>query len=695
MARRPASRACSPGAHPFRTVRRWITRRCCTGSTPRSCDAVTSPAGPLAIIAAAGSGKTTVLTRRIAYRIATGAAAANHTLALTFTRDAAGELRRRLRALDLRERIEAGTFHSVALRLLRDRALARHETAPRVATDRLRLMRECLTEVRLDISPSFAMADLDWARARLVTPEQYEETSRRARRSAVPPARFADLAGAYERLKKRRGVVDFDDLLERVVTAVNTDPVFAEVVRWRFRHLYVDEAQDLNPLQHALLEAWRGGRPDVCLVGDPRQAIYGWNGAERTNLTEVEVRYPGVTVISLTTNHRCTPQVVRAGAAALAAGGYVDDTASSRPDGPAVQVQQFADEANEAAGVVRIVVDALGRHGPGQIGVLARTNEQLGLLDRELDRGRRHHRARRRPIDARRRTRRGLPRRRPRAAGAAGWTRRWAAATRSAGRVAEEADRFLTSGESGGFRSWVASRNPFDDLAVPQLEAVALLTFHAAKGREWATVVVTGVEDGLVPHGSASNAAQRAEESRLLYVALTRAQRELVVTVAAQRNNRPVAPSPWLEGVRDAGLSDLPVAPPARWSGPRAAPDPLSAVRAWRTAVARAAGVPDGAVCNERVLRSLHDDPPPTTDELATRLGVSVSAAAPAAAAARTCFISSNTSWPTAMNRPVAWAHSRPSSATTSSAEVNVLRPSTRSMRPRKCSSRCSGVGER
>src|SRR4051812_21467303 len=104
-------------------------------------EAVTTTAMPLALVAAAGSGKSTVLTRRIAHRTLTGSAEPKHTLALTFTRDAAGELKRRLRRLELREPIEAGTFHSVALRLLRDRALARHETLPQIATDRVRLMR--------------------------------------------------------------------------------------------------------------------------------------------------------------------------------------------------------------------------------------------------------------------------------------------------------------------------------------------------------------------------------------------------------------------------------------------------------------------------------------------------------------------------------------------------------------------------
>ena len=127
------------------------------------------------------------------------------------------------------------------------------------------------------------------------------------------------MAAAYEALKTRRGVVDFDDLLERCLHALTDDRQWASGIRWRFRHLFVDEAQDLNPLQHAVLEGMRGGRPDLCLVGDPRQAIYGWNGADPSMLAEVERRYPGVTVVRLLSNYRCSPQIVRAGAAVLVA----------------------------------------------------------------------------------------------------------------------------------------------------------------------------------------------------------------------------------------------------------------------------------------------------------------------------------------------------------------------------------------
>ncbi len=598
-------------------------------------EAVTSNASPLAIIAAAGSGKTMVLTRRIARRVLDGSADPRHVLALTFTRDAASELRRRIRRLDISEPIQAGTFHSVALSLLRDRALANHSTPPQLAPDRVRLLRECLTELRIQVEPYLAGTDIDWARARMIDPDSYERASRAARRrSAVPTARFPELLAAYQRLKKRRGVLDFDDLLANTLQALRTDASFREAAHWRFRHLFVDEAQDLNPLQHQLLEAWRGPGADLCLVGDPRQAIYGWNGADPVNLTEVEARYPGVTVIALTGNYRCSPQVVRAGTAALASVGQLDDTESRRPDGPSVSTRAFADDSAEAVEVANQVHSLVPHLGASNIAVLARTNDQLTALQRALDeldvptersRGRS-------PLDVaiaeayRAHTRERL----------ATWvetifaeragTERGAEQDPMRRRVAEEADRFLTSGEFGTFRAWVEARTPFDDVEPPADEgAVALLTFHAAKGREWPAVFVTGVEAGLVPHSSAVSSDQVAEEGRLLYVALTRASSRLIVTHAAIRRNAPAAPSPWLAAVEATTEADRPAPPPVVRA--RAAPDPMVPMRAWRSGVARAAGVADVAVCSDRVLRSLLDDPPETTPALAERLGISVTAA--------------------------------------------------------------------
>jgi DNA helicase II / ATP-dependent DNA helicase PcrA len=590
--------------------------------------AVESDAAPLAIVAAAGSGKTTVLTRRIAYRIERGHAEPRHIAALTFTRDAAGELRRRLRRLEIHESIEAGTFHSIALRLLRDRALTRNESMPALAPDRQRLVRECLKELRLELDAYPAMTDIDWARARRIEPGDYERQSRAARRrGTVPPGRFVDLAAAYEQLKRRRGVVDFDDLLDLNLRAVQTDEAFRSLVHWRFRHFFVDEAQDLNPLQHALLEAWRGGRADICLVGDPRQAIYGWNGSDHTTMTEVERVYPGVTVISLSTNYRCSPQVVNAGAAALNASGQRDDTASNRPDGTPLQIEAYPTVEAEAAAIVALVRATLHHHSPAGIAVLARTNDQLVPIEHALSAAEiaTQRAVGRSPLEV---ALSNAYRASSREALALWADEQFAHHDPIRRRVAEEVDRFLTSQEPGGFRSWVDARTPFDDLEVEADDgAVSLLTFHGAKGREWPFVVVAGAEDGLIPHSSALSIAQQEEEARLLYVAITRAIDRLVITRAESRRGVPTRPSPWLRAVEATIADDRPVPPPPRPAHTRTI-DPLADLKAWRRQIARGAAVAELTICSDTVLRSLLDRPPASTDELAARLGLTPLAAA-------------------------------------------------------------------
>lgn len=589
--------------------------------------AVETDAHPLAIVATAGSGKTMVLTRRIAYRIQQGQADPQHVVALTFTREAAAELRRRLRRLDIVQSIEAGTFHSIALRLLRDRAMTRNEAMPSVAPDRLRLIQECLKEVRIEVDAYPAMADIDWARARRIAPADYERESRAARRrGVVPPRRFAELAAAYERIKRHRGVVDFDDLLELNLRAVETDKAFRDLVHWRFRHFFVDEAQDLNPLQHALLEAWRGGRADICLVGDPRQAIYGWNGADHTTLTDVELVYPGVTVVSLATNYRCSPQVVVAGAAALGASGQRDDTASNRPDGPPPTLGSYATVEAEARAIAISVRAALDSHAPSAIAVLARTNDQLGPIAAALAAvGVATQRAAgRSPLELSLSEVYRLGNREALAHWADEHFTHHDLVRR---RIAEEIDRFVTSREPGGFRTWVDARDPFDDLDDDDGRgAVSLLTFHGAKGREWPVVIVAGVEDGLVPHSSATSAIHRAEEARLLYVAITRSIDRLVLTRCESRNGLPARPSPWLEAVAATIPDDRPVPPPPRLAR-RAVKDPMAELKAWRAQIARGAGIAEVAICNDTVLRSLLDRPPSSTAELAERLGITPLAA--------------------------------------------------------------------
>ncbi len=612
-------------------------------------DAVTSESHLVAVIAGAGSGKTRVLTRRIAHRIAIGTAQPQHTLALTFTREAAGELRRRLTRLGLRDRVEAGTFHSVMLGILKQRWEDTDQRPRTVVPDRRRVVGDALDAGQRRGIEGF-VAEIDWAAARGIRADAYGQLARRAqRRPTAGVERCAEVFIAYEALKRRRGIIDFDDVLALVARDLERDEQFAETVRWRFRHLLVDEAQDLNPLQHRLVDLLRRGRDDLFLVGDPAQAIYAFNGADPSLLIDVETRFPGVEIIRLPVNHRCTPQIVRAGLHVLTTSDQPADLASNRGDGPAVEHIVGADEEAEAAHVAGHIarVDANLVRG-GEVAVLARTNAQLVTFEQAIKKHgipvRRSATAAGSPLHA--------AVRQVAALGSPSQLRAWAhdtleavdalhavraeradALQRATDRETARADRAVDEleaerrvaaavldylrdqarGDGAGFRSWVAMTNPFDE---PGDGGVELLTFHAAKGREWHTVYVTGVETSLVPHKSATTAATRAEEARLLYVATTRATDRLVLARAQRRKGYARAISPF---IADLDVTEPePRPPPAALRRRTRANDTLlTALRDWRDQAARRAGVLPRQLCSDRDLAAIARHRPKTTEELA------------------------------------------------------------------------------
>jgi DNA helicase-2/ATP-dependent DNA helicase PcrA len=607
--------------------------------------AVTTDSRLVAVIAGAGSGKTRVLTRRIAYRIATESADPRHTLALTFTREAAGEMRTRLLRLGIREHVEAGTFHSVMLGVLKQR-WADTERRPRtVVDDRRRLVGDTI-DAGDRRSLGAYVAEIDWASARGIDAQHYAAAARREQRRPHPGVdRCAAVYADFEALKRRRGVIDFDDVLADTIRDLRRDHDFADTVRWRFRHLLVDEAQDLNPLQHALVDLLRAGRDDLFLVGDPSQAIYGFNGADPGLLVDVETRFPGIEVIRLPVNHRCTPQIVTAGVHVLAASDQASPLVSNRADGPGVEHLVADDEFDEG----RRVVQFLLRCDPnlvrtGEVAVLARTNAQLGPIAEALERAglpvRRHATASGTPLQAAVRQAGAL--------GSASRLRGWAhdildappppppppAPPSLRHRDSAGRDRDRTQADDHGeperrvaaavldflreqpladgatFRAWVATTNPFDDAST---EGVSLLTFHAAKGREWHTVVLTGIESSLVPHKSAGTVAGRAEEGRLLYVAITRATDRLLITHAARRGGYARTVSPFIAAL---DVREPPPAPPPQRT--RAHTDPLlDALRAWREESARRADVLPAQLCSDRDLAAIARARPTTADELA------------------------------------------------------------------------------
>jgi DNA helicase-2/ATP-dependent DNA helicase PcrA len=617
--------------------------------------AVTTDAAPLAIIAGAGSGKTRVLTRRIAYRCLERTADARHVLALTFTRKAAGELAGRLRQLGLRDHVAAGTFHALAYAQLRGWWADRGTPPPELLERKARLLGRLLGR-NSSVQAIDVAGEIEWAKARLVPPGAYAAAAvRAARRPPVEPARMADLYQRYEEEKRQQRQVDFDDLLWLCVRAVETDSDFAAAQRWRFRHLFVDEFQDVNPLQFRLLNAWRGDRPDLCVVGDPHQAIYSWNGADPKLLREFDQLVPGASTVALEQNYRSSPQVIATANRVLDSGAVAGlRLRATRPDGPVPTVRSMADDRSEARGVARAVLD---RHRPGVAwsqAVLTRTNAQTVLIAEAC-------RAVGVPVRVRgqrpflelpevREAIRSMHRSRaPLAEHLAALEERLSASEEQETSLSDaELDRVRNLEELlrlaaeytaddrtpnvAGFSAWLSTTVGRDEAGTPG-DAVDLATFHAAKGLEWPIVHLAGLEDGLVPIGHARTDEAIAEERRLFYVAVTRAERELRMTWAAERTFGAKVvrrrPSPYLDDLEPlldalaAGTApgDAARALPAvratvraaRGSrGPRgrAGPDNLDpadrplfdALRIWRTQRAKAAGVPAYVIFDDKTL---------------------------------------------------------------------------------------------
>ncbi len=537
-----------------------------SGLNDRQRVAVSESSAPLCIRAGAGTGKTRVLTRRIAYQSMTGRIDPRHTLAITFTRKAADELRNRLAELGLKDSVSTGTFHRAAYAQLRTRWAERGGRAPELMPNKRglvgriaqkavqRLARNDLLEV---------VTEIEWAKARRIQPERYVESAARAGRwSGMEPALIGDLYHQYESEKRRRRMVDFDDLLILALRDLNEDADYAEARRWRFRHLFVDEFQDVNPLQFDLLRAWLGDQHDLCAVGDPNQAIYRWNGAEADYIERFHHWFPGARTLELVDNYRSSPQILTAGRSVLEdAAGSLRATGA---DGPRPTVTSHADHGDEADTIARMLRDAKGPEVAwSSMAVLVRTNAQIATLTGALARAAIPFRVRpttRHPeINSPQDDRPAIDR--P-TQGTDGPT----IDRPTQGTDGPTIDRPTqgTDGPTIDRPTQGTDGEPAIDRPTQGTDGVDVATFHAAKGLEWSIVHLAGLEQGLVPIGYAEQPAELAEEQRLLYVAITRAKRELHCHWAAERafGDRvvPRSPSCYLSAVLGAEYpDDLPV----------------------------------------------------------------------------------------------------------------------------------------
>ena len=367
------------------------------GLNDRQREAVTHAGSPLLILAGAGSGKTRVLTHRIAYLLATGRARAGEILAITFTNKAAAEMRERAGTLvgDDARRMWVSTFHSACVRLLR----YEHEAAGLSssftiydAQDSQRLIQMVLKAQDVDIkrfTPKMVAARISDAKNELIGPVRYAQTAGKDPVSRI----VADAYVEYDKRMRASNALDFDDLIMRTVELLRDNPLIAEHYHRRFRHILVDEYQDTNHAQYVLVRALVGDGSDgvtpaeLTVVGDSDQSIYAFRGATIRNIEEFERDFTGARTILLEQNYRSTQNILSAANAVIArnTGRRAKNLWTASGDGALITLDAADSEHDEARFVVG-EIDRLADLGVewGDIAVFYRTNAQSRALEELL-----------------------------------------------------------------------------------------------------------------------------------------------------------------------------------------------------------------------------------------------------------------------------------------------------------------------
>ncbi len=350
--------------------------------------------GPLLVVAGAGSGKTRVLTRRIAHLLQSGDAAPWEILAITFTNKAADEMRRRV--VDLvgarAERMWVSTFHSACLRMLRAHA-GRVGYASSFSvydeSDSRRLVELAEDELGIDtkrLPPRAVAAAISQAKAELVGPERFAEE---ASFGADPfRRRIGEVYAEYQRRLRAANAMDFDDLLFQAVHLLQSCPDVLLAYRQRFRHVLVDEYQDTNHAQHEIVLLLSREHGNVTVVGDSDQSIYRWRGADIANILEFETAFERATTVVLDQNYRSTQTILDA------ANAVISNNLARRPKalftdggaGPRICVYRAEDERDEASFVANELLTLHGAEGLsyGDVAVFYRTNAQSRVVEEEL-----------------------------------------------------------------------------------------------------------------------------------------------------------------------------------------------------------------------------------------------------------------------------------------------------------------------
>src|SRR5438093_997371 len=528
--------AVSPGAERRRSgVRAGIPageREVSLALNPAQETAVRYPGGPLLVLAGAGSGKTRVLTARIAYLIQERGVAPARIFAVTFTNKAAGEMRARVAALlgaDPRG-LWIGTFHSLSARLLRREAPLLGFAPNFTIYDQddsesfIKRMLEQRGHALKTHPPRAIHAIISGAKNRMLLPEELGA-------SADGPLErvAAEIYAALGPALRQANAMDFDDLLLFPLTLFAEHPERLAYWQRRFDHVLVDEFQDTNAAQYRLVKHLAAEHRNLCVVGDDDQAIYGWRGADVRHMLSFQQDFPSTTLIKLEQNYRSTQVILDA------ANGIIAENArrlgktlfTAKQGGEPVTLLTAADERDPDcrpnvraafAGVAALIDDLRARHGQADPATaLEQVVAAVGYAQYLGDEG---------PEGVER-----LENVQELIAGAAAW----AETAENEGDEAGEGEtgtgptlieRYLTQA------ALVASA----DQSTGDPTGVTLMTVHMAKGLEWPVVTLAGLEDGLFPLArSASEPGGLEEERRLCYVGLTRAREKLYLSWARTR----------------------------------------------------------------------------------------------------------------------------------------------------------------
>ena len=556
--------------------------------------AAESTLGPVCLLAGAGTGKTTAITHRIAYGVATGVYSPGRVMALTFTARAAAELRGRLRMLGTTG-VSARTFHASALSQL---GYFWPQTVgglmPSILDSKGRLIAQAADSQKLKLDTAMLRdlaAEIEWRKVSMLTLDQYAAAlPGRAIAAAIDPDKLVALHQAYEEVKDARRQLDFEDVLLATAGMIESEPWVAQQVRQQYRFFVVDEYQDVSPLQQHLLELWLGERQDVCVVGDASQTIYSFAGASSSYLLGFGTRYPNATVLQLESNYRSAPSIVavanrlmrgRSGALELRPAGFdtratpsptTQPTEALRNDTP--QVRAFPSDSTEARAVASSIVELIeGGARPQDIAVLYRINVQGAALETALsDAGVSYQLRGATRFFELPEVKQALMMLKGAAVASLGeplfktvsdvlrslgWTQN---PPESRGAVRDRWDSLnAIMGLAEAAPAGTTIRQFVDELYEraaaqhePALDAVTLATLHSAKGLEWENVYLVGLSEGYLPITYAKTDEAIDEERRLLYVGITRARKRLALSWAASGQGRSGerVPSRFLEELR-------------------------------------------------------------------------------------------------------------------------------------------------